>query len=114
MEFFGFIAFILLLCYSSYPGKVKRMEAKVKQIERKVKGETTMSKLINELVGKECKIKSDDALTLIGNTEMLCHVLDTDDEWIKVQLTDKKGNKIIKLLRIENVDAIEILETPEM
>lgn len=109
MEYFGVFAFILILAYSSYPGKVKKLEAKIKKLERKQKGENVMSKLINELVGKECKIKSDDVLMLVGSDEMKCLVLDCDDEWMKVQYTDKKNNVITKLLRIENVDEVEIL-----
>lgn len=111
MEWLGVAALILVLCYSSYPGKIKRLEAAVKRLERKQKGEIDMSKLINELINKECKIKSDAALQLVGATELLCMVLDTDDEWIKVQFTDKKNNQIKKLLRIENIDEIEVLET---
>jgi len=110
MEFFGLIAFFMLLCYSSYPGKVKRLESKIKQMERKQKGENIMSKLISELAGKECKIKCEEALSLVGNEEMVCSVLDTDDEWIKVQVVDKKKNQITKLIRIENIEEIEILE----
>ena len=109
MEWIGFIALAVLLCYSSYPGKVKRLEVAVKRLERKQRGENNMSKLINELVNTECKIKSDDALQLVGSTEMKCLVLDTDDEWMKVRFTDKKNNQITKLLRIENIDEIEIV-----
>lgn len=109
MEYFGVFAFILILAYSSYPGKVKHLEATVKRLERKQKGENVMSKLINELVGKECKIKSDDMFALVGSNEMKCLVMDCDDEWIKVQYTDKKNNVITKLLRIENVDEVELL-----
>lgn len=39
MEYFGIFAFILVLAYSSYPGKVKHLEAVVKRLERKQKGE---------------------------------------------------------------------------
>ena len=33
MEWVGFIALMILICYSSYPDKVKRLEAKVKKLE---------------------------------------------------------------------------------
>lgn len=111
MEWIGFIALAILLCYSSYPGRVKRLEAAVKRLERKQRGESNMSKLISELVNTECKIKSDDVLQLVGSTEMKCFVLDTDDEWVKLRFTDKKNNQITKLIRIENIDEIEILST---
>lgn len=81
-----------------------------KKVERQQKGENVMSKLISELVQKECKIKTEDAIQLVGDTELLCHVLDADDEWIKVSFTDKKKNQITKLLRIENISEVEIIE----
>ena len=108
MEYFGVFAFILMLAYSSYPGKVKHLEKMVKKLEKKSKGETMMSKLINELVGKECKIKTDEALLWVGSDELKCKVLDCDDEWMKVQYTDKKGNTIMKLIRIECVNEVEL------
>ena len=95
MEWIGFIALAILLCYSSYPGRVKRLEATVKRLERKQRGE----------------IKSDAVLQLAGSTEMKCFVLDTDDEWVKIRFADKKNNQITKLIRIENIDEIEILST---
>lgn len=109
MEYFGAFAFILVLAYSSYPGKVKKLETKIKRLERKLKGESTMSKLINNLVGKECKIKSDDAWALVGADAVKCLVMDCDDEWMKIQYTDKKGNEILKIIRIETVDEVELL-----
>ncbi len=110
MEWFGLVALVLILCYSSYPGKVRRLEATIKRLERKQKGENCMSKLISGLVNKQCKIKSDDAMQLVGSTELMCFILDADDEWIKVRFTDKKGNQIIKLLRIENINEVEVIE----
>ena len=110
MEWAGLVALALILCYSSYPNKVKQLQKKIKKLERKQRGENDMSKLICELVGKKCKIKSDDVLQLAGKTDLTCLVLGTDDEWIKVSYTDKKNNQITKLFRIENIDDIEIIE----
>ena len=109
MEYFGVIAFIMLCCFSEIPKKIKHLEAKMKKMERKQKGESQMSKLINELAGRECKIKSDSELALVGSSELLCFVLDIDDEWIKIQFTDKKKNQVTKLLRIENIEEIEVI-----
>lgn len=49
MEYCGIIALVLLLCYSAYPGKVKRLESKVKRLEKKQKGDNYMSQLIDEI-----------------------------------------------------------------
>lgn len=113
MEWLGFIALCLVLCYSSYPGKAKRLEATVKRLERKQKGVKYMSKLISELVNKECILNSDDALQLLGTTELKCFVLDADDEWIKVRFIDRKKDQVTKLLRIENISGVEVAEEAE-
>ena len=42
MEWFGIVALLLLLCYSAYPGKVKRLETKVKRLEKKQRGVKSM------------------------------------------------------------------------
>lgn len=108
MEFIGWLSFIIILCYSSYPEKVKKLENKVKKLERNQKGDCDMSKIISELIGKECKIKTEEALTFAGNAEVNCTILDVDDEWIKFSYADKKGIKKIKILRIASLDNIEL------
>lgn len=102
MEWAGLVALALMLFYSSYPNKVKRLEKRIKKLEKKQRGEDYMSKLIDELVGKKCKIESDE--------DFVCHVLDADDEWMKISYTDKKNSQITKMLRIEDIDNIEIIE----
>ena len=47
----------------------------------------------------------------IGNNEVTCLVLDVDDEWVKIRYTDKKGKQIVKIVRIESIDEVELLET---
>ena len=111
MEWIGLVAFVFVLCYASYPGRVKRLETTIKKLERQQKGENVMSKFISELVQKDCKIKTEDALQLVGSTELLFHVLDADDECIKVSFADRKKNQITKLLRIENISEVEIIES---
>lgn len=108
MEYFGVFAFILILAYSSYPGKVKRLEAKLRKIEKRQKGDPVMSKLISELVGKQCRIKPDEEIELMDSW-IQCQVLDTDDEWIKIRYEDKKNGVVTRLFRIENIDEVEML-----
>lgn len=35
MEWIGLVALALVLCYASYPGRVKRLEATIKKVESK-------------------------------------------------------------------------------
>ena len=107
MEWFGIVALLLLLCYSAYPGKVKRLETKVKRLEKKQRGMAYMSKLINDLVGKQCIIRSEFIFSFAGKTELSCKIIDADDEWIKICYTEKKDRQIVKLMRIENIESIE-------
>ncbi len=109
MEWVGWLSFIIMLFYSSYPGKVKKLESKVKNLERKQKGENTMSKIIHELVGKTCKITTNGDSIFDIDTDIICTVLDVDDEWIKFTYTDKKNNVKTQILRIDCIDNIEQL-----
>ncbi len=105
MEWLGFIALLLLLCYSSYPSKVKKLEAKIKKLEKKQKGDSYMARLISDLVGKKCKIVLENAFVINGT------VLDADDEWIKIETchSDKKEKNITKIIRIEEIHEVELI-----
>ena len=104
-----FICLICFIIYSSYPSKIKKLEAKVKKLERNKKGEFTMSKIISSLIGCNCKIRTEEALLFNGNTEVSCSVLDADDEWIKISYNDKKGISKIRILRIDSITNVEIV-----
>ena len=67
----------------------------------------TMSKLINDLVGKQCIIRSEFIFSFSGKTELSCKIIDADDEWIKICYTEKKDKQVVKLMRIENIESIE-------
>lgn len=108
MEWIGWLSLIIILCYSSYPRKVKKLEIKVKRLERNQEGGAKMSKIISDLIGKNCKIKAEEALLFSGNTEVACTVLDADDEWIKFTYTDKKNIVKTKILRIDSIDSVEL------
>lgn len=105
MEWIGLIALGLILCYSSYLGKVKKLERKVKLLERKIGGDKSMSNLIKELVNQECVITFENDFS----SETKCTVLDVDDEWVKVSIKDKKENVKIKLIRVDDIKKVEIL-----
>lgn len=68
-----------------------------------------MSKIIHELVGKTCKITTNGDSIFDIDTDIICTVLDVDDEWIKFTYTDKKNNAKTQILRIDCIDNIELL-----
>lgn len=104
MEYFGLLAFVLVMSHMGLPDKVEELNKKVKLLGRHNKksgGELTMSEMLKELVGKDCTIVVDS-----GMREIECTVLSVDDEWMKISSVDKKGNKDISIKRIDNIDEI--------
>lgn len=110
MEWLGLICLAVLLCCISYPGRVKDLECKVKKLEKKTKGEQSMSKIIEELLGSVCLINSDEFMGIAGHSQLKCEILAVDDEWIKIGYMDKKNNYKVKILRIDAVNSIELSE----
>lgn len=110
LEWVGFMALALILCYSSYPAKIKKLETKLKNIERNMKGENSMSKILSELINSKCKLITSEGLAIVSSTEIECTILDVDDEWIKFFLTDKKGVTKTKIMRIDSIDRVDLLD----
>lgn len=110
MQYFGFVAFIIIIFYSSYPEKIKKLENKIKKLERNLKGEMSMSKVLSDLINKKCVLISDEGLQIISKREIECTVVDVDDEWIKFTFTDKKGIVKTQILRIESIERVDSIE----
>ncbi|MBA2132674.1 hypothetical protein [Capillibacterium thermochitinicola] len=113
VEYFGFLAFVLVLCYVDLPGKVKKLKREIKSIKRN-DGYTRkevfgMSKMLEGLKGRNCIIWFEESPISIGN-KVKCYVEDVDEEWIKILVTNKKGEKETKLVRVDWVSEVEIGE----
>ena len=91
----------LVLIYMSQSKKIKRIEKRLKVIERKEKGNIEMSRLLKELIGKNP--------TIVGQVfgTSLWEVVDVDEEWVKLRHVDKKGKEKFKLQRIEDIQTVE-------
>jgi len=109
LEYFGLIAFVLVLSQIGYSSKIKKLENELKISKRKIKGEDALSKLLKDLIGVKCIIDCDGAVVFTGKNEMECEVLDVDDEWVKITYKDKKDVTKISIIRIESIDNIEII-----
>ena len=84
--------------------KQKRMRRRIKTLEKNRKGEKKMSRFLKEMIGKKPMITSE----LIGTNDWL--VVDVDEDWVKLSKTDKKGQTKTKLMRIEDIRSVELLE----
>lgn len=98
------MTFMLFIFGIDSSNKLKRMQGRIKSLERNRKGEKTMSRFLKEMIGKKPMITSE----LIGTNDWL--VVDVDEDWVKLSKTDKKGQKKTKLMRIEDIRSVELLE----
>ncbi len=96
----GFVPLVIMY-YIYHSQKVKKLENKIKRIEQKEKGNTDMSRLLKELIGRTPVIVGQ----LFGTDNW--EVVDVDEEWVKLRRVDKKGKEKFKLQRIEEIQTIQ-------
>ena len=96
----GFVP-LMIIFYLDHIQKVKKLENKIKKFERKEKGNTDMSRLLKELIGRTPVIVGQ----LFGTDNW--EVVDVDEEWVKLRRVDKKGKEKFKLQRIEDIQTIQ-------
>lgn len=103
----GVAAFCIAACMLGLPGRVKKLERKIRQKEReeKEKGEIIMSELLKQLEGTRCMIRLTSGVALPGE----CLVLAVDADWLKVRITSKKGVDTTKLIRTEDLAEVTCL-----
>ena len=109
MDWIGWVCIFIIICYSSYPDKVNKLESKVKKLERNEKGDSYMSKIMARLIGKKCKITTEDGLSLVGNSKDECTIIDVDDEWVEFTYSDKKDIVKTKIIRIDSIENVEVI-----
>ncbi len=96
----GFVP-LMIIFYLDHTQKVKKLENKIKKFERKEKGNTEMSRLLKEMIGR-----TPDIVGQIFGTDNW-EVVDVDEEWVKLRRVDKKGKEKFKLQRIEDIQTVE-------
>lgn len=101
-----FMVFIFGIDWIDSSNKLKRMQGRIKSLERKRKGNKTISRFLKEMIGKKPTIMSES----IGTNNWLVNwlVVDVDEEWVKLSMTDKKGQTKTKLICIEDIRSIEL------
>ena len=96
----GFVPLVIMY-YIYHSQKVKKLENKIKKFERKEKGNTEMSRLLKEMIGRTPVIVGQ----LFGTDNW--EVVDVDEEWVELRRVDKKGKEKFKLQRIEDIQTIQ-------
>ena len=96
----GFVP-LMIIFYLDHTQKVKKLGNRIKKFERKEKGNTEMSRLLKEMIGRTPVIVGQ----LFGTDNW--EVVDVDEEWVKLRRVDKKGKEKFKLQRIEDIQTIQ-------
>ncbi|WP_313965430.1 hypothetical protein [uncultured Streptococcus sp.] len=95
-----FIPFLVIF-YTSSEKKIKRLNKRIKRLEKQVKGNQDMSRLLEELKGQKATV------TVSGfGTEY--EIMDIDEDWVKLSRENKKKEKETKLVRIEDIQGIQL------
>ena len=95
-----FIPFLIMV-YASSEKKNKRLNKRIKRLEKQVKGNQDMSRLLEELKGQMVTI------TVNGfGTEY--EIIDIDEDWVKLTRVNNKQQSETKLVRIEDIQGVQL------
>ena len=95
-----FIPFLVII-YASSEKKIKRLNKRIKRLERQMKGNQDMSRLLEELKGQT-------ATVTVSGVGFEYEILDIDEDWVKLSRENKKKEKETKLVRIEDIQGIQL------
>ena len=94
-----FIPFLLIV-YASSEKKIKGLNRRIRRLEKQVKGNQDMSRLLEELKGQTVTV------TVNGfGTEY--EIIDIDEDWVKLSRETNKQQRETKLVRIEDIQDIQ-------
>ena len=95
-----FIPFLVIF-YTSSEKKIKGLNRRIRRLEKQVKGNQDMSRLLEELKGQTATV------TVNGfGTEY--EIMDIDEDWVKLSRVNNKQQSETKLVRIEDIQGIQL------
>ena len=95
-----FIPFLVIF-YTSSEKKIKRLNKRIRRLEKQLKGNQDMSRLLEELKGQTVTV------TVNGfGTEY--EIIDIDEDWVKLTRVNHKQQGETKLVRIEDIQGIQL------
>ena len=95
-----FIPFLVII-YASSEKKIKGLNRRIRRLEKQVKGNKEMSRLLEELKGQTVTV-------LVSGVGFEYEILDIDEDWVKLSCENKKKEKETKLVRIEDIQGIQL------
>ena len=102
MEFI-WLSFIplLFLIYTGSEKKIKRLNKRIKGLEKQVKGNKEMSRLLEELKGQTVTVT-------VNGFGTKYEIMDIDEDWVKLTRVNNKQQSETKLVRIEDIQDIQL------
>ena len=95
-----FIPFIVIF-YASSEKMIKGLNRRIRRLEKQVKGNQDMSRLLEELKGQT-------ATVTVNGFGTKYEIMDIDEDWVKLSRVNNKQQSETKLVRIEDIQGIQL------
>ena len=95
-----FIPFLIMV-YASSEKKIKKLNKRIRRLEKQVKGNQEMSRLLEELKGQTVNV----TVNGFGTT---WEIVDFDEDWVKLSRDTINQQRETKLVRIEDIQDIQL------
>ena len=95
-----FIPFIVIF-YASSEKKIKGLNRRIRRLEKQVKGNKEMSRLLEELKGQTVTV-------MVNGFGTEYEIMDIDEDWVKLSRETIKQQRETKLVRIEDIQDIQL------
>ena len=95
-----FIPFLVII-YASTEKKIKRLNKRIRRLEKQVKGNQDMSRLLEELKGQT-------ATVTVNGFGTKWEIVDFDEDWVKLSREMNEQQRETKLVRIEDIQDIQL------
>ena len=95
-----FIPFLLIF-YASSEKKIKGLNRRIRRLEKQVKGNKEMSRLLEELKGQTVTVT-------VNGFGAEYEIMDIDEDWVKLSRVNHKQQRETKLVRIEDIQGIQL------
>ena len=92
---------LLFLIYTGSEKKIKGLNRRIRRLEKQVKGNKEMSRLLEELKGQTATVTVDG-----GGFEY--EIIDIDEDWVKLTRVNHKQQRETKLVRIEDIQGVQL------
>ena len=92
---------LLFLIYTGSEKKIKRLNKRIKRLEKQLKGNKEMSRLLEELKGQTVTVT-------VNGFGTKYEIMDIDEDWVKLSCDTINQQRETKLVRIEDIQDIQL------